>query len=457
MPRAAFARSFLPLAALVLLALAGCTEPVPSDAQAPAGPVPAVPSLAFGAPVLLTTEGPGFEPSLDAAPDGTLYAAAAKTHRPNDGATVSSWLWHSRDGGATWKPLPSPANVHALVLGLEGDTAVDGMGRFYFADTWLADNAIHRWSPGTDGPVWDWSRPVQGTLAAIDDRPWLAAQGDGVVYLMSNNAAGQPARMLLSISTDGGLTWLDTHGFPGAQFCLPAASPADDHTVLVACMMGSGPGITMQVHRSTDRGATWAHEWTTVMRDGAGYLPPGAAFDPAGNAYVVWHDDRVDWSGLQDVTWAGDKPGHVGVARSLQGGAWEAFDVTPFEGRFGMSHACAGRAGTFATIFYATRDLTPGDRSEWRAYAVVSSNADQPVPTWAWAPLADEPMAVGPVPPRDLFECAVTPDNAVHAILQRNTDRWGPGQPGDGIQADVLQVTQVAGANLAAVGDAETA
>ncbi|MEA3190394.1 MAG: hypothetical protein QOD77_976 [Thermoplasmata archaeon] len=433
-------------ALLMLLVLAGCTTPTPAEDAQPVPPL-VPPVLAFGAPTLLTTDGPGFEPSIDAAPDGTLYAAAAKTHRPNDGTTLSSWLWHSRDGGATWKPLPSPGNVHALVLGLEGDTAVDGEGRFYFADTYLPDNAIHRWSPGPNGPVWDFSRPVQGTLAAVDDRPWLAAHGDGVVYLMSNNAADAPARMMLSVSTDGGLTWLATHGFPGAEFCLPAASPADDRTVIVACMMGTGAGTPLAIHRSTDRGATWTQEHETTMQNGTGYLPPGAAFDAAGNAYVVWHDDRVDWSGVQDVAWAGNLPGRIGVARSLAGGPWQESDVTPFVGRFGLSHACAGRAGTAATIFYATPDLEPGAASEWRAYALVSADADQPSPTWSLALLAPDAMAVGPIPPRDLFECAVGPDNAVHAVVQQDTKRWGS-QAGDGIEADVLHVRQATGANL---------
>lgn len=410
---------------------------------------------AFLPPVLLTTEGPGFEPSIDVAPDGTVYAAAAKTGRPNAGARLASWLWYSTDGGATFQDLPSPANAHRLMFGFEGDTAVDAKGRFYFMDTYLPDNAVHRWSPGADGvPAWDWSRPFQGTTSLLDDRPWVSAHGDGVVYLLSNNGGAFPApggllrgdatsaRIHLVASTDGGVTWSLGHAFPDSRFCQVAASPADDATVYVVCDEGEGAGAPVRVWRSEDRGATWTGAYLSRHGIGTAYLTPAVAVDGAGTPYAAWLDDRVDWSGVQDADWNGDTPGRVVVARPLAvaeaGAAWSEVDVTPFEGRFGMLHACAGSGGALALTFYATRSRTVDETTEWRAYALVSRDANAPSPTWTLSPLLDDVVAKGKYPPRDLFECAVGPDDAVHAVVQKNRDE--PRQPGDGIRADVLYV-----------------
>ena len=447
-------RALVPIL-LAALALAGCMQSAAPAALAPGADLPEAPRL-VSEPVVLTVEGPGFEPSIDVAPDGTVYAAAAKTARPNEGTRLASWLWHSTDGGATFRDLPSPAGVHRLMFGFEGDTAVDARGRFYFSDTWLPDNAIHRWSPGSGRPAWDFSRPVQGTTAALDDRPWLSAHGDGVVYLLSNNGPAVPSaggllrgdagasRIHVFVSQDGGLTWSLGHGFPASRFCQVAASPADDATAYVVCDEAEGKGAPVRVWRSGDRGATWTDAFVAEHAIGTGFLSPTVAVDAAGRPYAAWQDERVDWSGLQDTDWAGEAPGRLHVARPLgAAGAWETLDVTPFPGRFGMLHACAGSAGRLALTFYATFDLAVTDETEWRAYALLTQHADAAAPSWTLTPLLDEPASVGRWPPFDLFQCAVGPDDAVHAVVQRN--RQGePYEPGDGIRADVLHVRTAA-------------
>ena len=441
---------------LTLLLLAGCMRPEAPGALAPASAAEMLPVSLFSAPVVLTVEGGGFEPSIDVGSDGTIYAAAAKTARPNEGARLASWLWYSKDGGATFQDLPSPGDAHRLMFGFEGDTAVDAKGRFYFSDTWLPDNAIHRWSPGSDGPSWDFSRPVQGTTAALDDRPWLSAHGDGVVYLLSNNGPAvpsvgdllggeaAPARIHVFVSADGGLTWSLGHAFPKSRFCQVAASPADDTTVYVVCDEAEGEGAPVRVWRSGDRGATWTDPFLAEHAIGTGYLAPAVAVDAAGRPYAAWQDERVDWSGVQDAAWNGDTPGRLLLARPLGAGeAWETLDVTPFPARFGMLHACAGSAGRVALTFYATRDLTVTDETEWRAFGLLATDADAARPAWTLAPLVEEPAAVGRFPPRDLFQCAVGPDDSVHAVVQK--DRVGEAyQPGDGIRADVLYVRAAA-------------
>lgn len=445
-------RALLSLLLVPVLLAAGCAAPgARLDADDSSRARLARPGPAFLAPVVLTSEGGGFEPSIDVAPEGTVYAAAAKSSRPNDGARLASWTWYSKDGGATFQDLPSPAGAHRLLFGFEGDTAVDAKGRFYFADTYLPDNVLHRWSPGADGPTWDWSRPLQGTTAPLDDRPFLSAHGDGVVYLLSNNGPAVPslggllggdatsARIHLFASTNGGLTWSLGHAFPDSRFCQIAASPADDQTAYVACDEAEGEGAPMRVWKSEDRGATWADAFLAEHAIGTGYLAPNVAVDAAGTPYAVWQDERVDWIGLQDNAWSGDEPGRLHVARPGPSGAWTTLDVTPFEGRYGVLHACAGPPGRLALTFYATPTPTVDDATEWRAYALLTDDAHAHRPTWRLSQMVDEPMSIGPHPPRDIAQCAVGPDGAVHAVVQRDVqdpDR----RPGDGIHADVLYV-----------------
>lgn len=420
---------------LAALALAGC-------AATPGAVLPQAADglglAAFTAPVLVSAEGNGFEPSLVVAPDGTVVAAAAKSSRLTQGRPAD-WVWYSPDNGATWSDMPSPGNVHRAMPGLEGDLAVDAKGRVYYIDTYLPDNSIHRWSPG---PTWDWSRPLQGTLPVVDDRPFAAAHGDGHVYLLSNTA--QPGqRIQVMRSVDGGLTWALPRAFPDSHFCQVAASPADDATVLVACAHGQGEGAKLLAHLSTDAGATWgAPEEVATFGIGTGYLAPVPAFDAAGTPYVAWADERVDWSGVQDATWEGEAPGRVHLAQRGASG-WTTVDATPFDGRFGMLAASAGRAGTVGLSFYATRNATVDDATEWHAYALVTKDAGA---TWDLALLDPAPMSVGAYPPRDMHDNAFAPDNALHVILQRNVD--DARAPGDGIQAEVLHVRQTAGGNL---------
>lgn len=423
----------LPLLVLAALALAGCSAPTD---LAPAGTLA---PLAFTSAVVLTTEGKGFEPSIVVAPDGMVVAAAAKSSRATQGRPAD-WVWYSKDGGATWSDMPSPGNVHRAMPGLEGDLAVDAKGRVYYMDTYLPDNSIHRWSPG---PTWDWSRPIQGTLPPVDDRPFAAAHGDGHVYLLSNTAQSGE-RIQLFRSTDGGVTWSLPHPFAASVFCQVAASPADDKTVLVACANGQGEGTKLVAHLSTDAGATWATEEVATFDIGTGYLAPVPAIDAAGNLHVAWADERVDWSGLQDANWNGDAPGKLHLATRTGDNAWSVTDATPFPGRFGMLAASAGRAGTVGLSFYATRNTTVDDKTEWYAYALVTPDGGA---TWSLAQLDLAPMSVGSYPPRDMHDNAFGPDNALHVILQRDRPDLKR-QPGDGIVADVLHVAEMVGPNL---------
>ena len=443
------------LAIVLLACLAGCLSPL-SNVDTPTLD-PSLTALAFAAPVKLTVKGEGFEPSIAVAPDGTLVATAAKTERPAEGEYLASWIWFSKDGGKSWQDLPLPKDPQATYWGGEGDIAVDAVGRTYLSDIYVADAALTRWSPG---PVWDWTKAVMATTAPIDDRPWIEAHGDGVVYLLINTgpafptpsdlAEGRPtmSSKWLYRSEDAGETWTLGQGLWGS-FCMPAASPVDDRTLLVVCHGGEGSSSKLQVLWSTDRGRTLPVEYSPTFELGTSYLAPGAAIDAAGTGYAAWLDDLAISVGFQETEWQGDQPGHVKYAMRGADVSWTMHDVTPFPARFAEIHACAGRAGTLGLSFYATTDPVVTAQSQWFAYVMVSDDADAAEPSWNVTRLAEEPAGTGTEPPGDFFECVVAPDNRVHVIFQLDKphDIVRDGEA-SGIAADVITASQVSGANL---------
>ncbi|HEX2066772.1 MAG TPA: sialidase family protein [Candidatus Thermoplasmatota archaeon] len=453
-------------ALLAALLAAGClSPPAAPDAPLPHSGPRLSPAVAFAPPVQLTGDLGGFEPSIRAGPEGLLYVAAAKTTRPNAGTRLADWAWWSGDGGGTWRPLPmGPGEAGTLLPGLEGDLAVDARGRAYYADTYAGDLALHRWSVRGGVPSWDFSLPLLPTVDALDDRPYLAAHGDGIVHLLVNQGYDTPAprnflhdpassslsgaHAWLFTSRDGGLTWSLGWGFPGETWCAPAAARHDDRTVTVACARNAGAGASVTVYRSRDAGSSFASAWTTNHTNGPGFLNPWPAVDEAGWTYAAWLDDRVEPASLLDPAWAGSAPGKVLLARSPDGAAWERLDLTPFTGRFGMLHAAAGPAGVVAVTFHATTDLAPNATTQWHGYALLTPDARAAEPEWHLALLDPRPTGTGPVPPRDFFQNAVGPDGRVHVALQHDRPQTSAEVLASGARADVLHVAQAAGPNL---------
>lgn len=449
------------LAALLLLVplLSGCIGTDPGeDAVVDPARADGV-SIRLTEPVELTGEEGGFEPSIAVGPNGTVYVTAAPTSRPAAGDQLSSWLWYAEDDGAGFDEVPSPANVHEAFPGFEGDVAVDAEGRLYFVDINLGDTIFHRWAPG---PSWESSRPL-ATSIPVDDRPWLAAHGDGVVYLLLNDGEPLPApeNLLegdatpgdkwLFVSEDAGRTWtLGRQISQGEDWCQIDASPDDDRTLLLVCQPGFSAEGEATVRLSTDRGAAVEDVHSLDLTHGPGFLVPGAAIDPGGSLYGAYVDERVEASQTQAWTWAGEEPGRLRYTVSTDGGqTFSDHDVTPFEARFSTLDASAGRSGTLALTFYATQDLAPDEETEWYPYLMVSANATAEDPSWTTVRLLDEPSGTGPTPPFDFFQNAIGPDNAVHVVLQRNIPH-DPVRDGvvSGIPADVLYVRQTSGPNL---------
>lgn len=399
-------------------------------------------NVRFSDPVRLNPPGKyGYEPSVDVDPHGTIYSTAHKASVTNEGTRLSSWFWYSTDGGDTWHDMPSNAQVDNKQYAFEGDIAVDDEGRVYYVDTYAAENHLNRWLTEPGGPVWDFSKPAQGTTG-IDDRPWLQAHGDGIVYYLGNNGIDLPApetpdrsgRIWFYRSTDGGLSWSLGRTWTDTDYLSLAASKADDSVYIAGPLdddfedrdQDDGEEIPFGVVTGRNHGTDFVVDREVAFYE-KGPADPFSAWsvtDRAGHAYHVTVDDDP-----YDKT-----SGNVLFVRG-ETGSWDVLDVTPFGGTFTKPWIGAGREGLVAIVFYATKTidtgrplglvqdvLTDNPPSDWFPYALVTTNARSNRPKWTLRRLTTDPVATDGGEPEDFFEVAVGPMDRIHVTFGREIE-----------------------------------
>jgi len=203
-----------------------------------------------------------------------------------------------------------------------------------------------------------------------DDRQWIEADGDSVVYQMYR--APIPATGLwVQKSTDHGVTW-GAPSLASPTGSTPGYIDVDhqSHAIYVATHSGSAAFVS----RSGDGGTTWT---TTTVDNSTNH---GNLFDPVkvgddGTVYVTWSDgtsiylasstDHAQhWSAPVKVN---DAASHVALFPWLE----------------------AGSAGRVALVWFGTNDNTNDDAADWRVYSAITLNATAPNPTFHYAQVSD--------------------------------------------------------------------
>jgi len=201
----------------------------------------------------------GYEPSLAVDSQGNMFYTAHKDLLWQESWDyLASWWFISTDNGQTWRNPEDLAwnapgvGAKYVWAGDEGDIAVDARDRIYFVDTTLADNNFHVFLGG--GDTYEYSKEQGSTL--LDDRPWLTAQGDGVLHYLGNNGVSvNGARVWYYRSEDGGLTWTSGEPMVGGWATIDAERFGEH--VYVAQVYSDGGEQNIISYNSADGGHTW--------------------------------------------------------------------------------------------------------------------------------------------------------------------------------------------------------
>src|SRR5438874_6278047 len=159
-----------------------------------AAPKPKPAALTFGHPIISGIGGVGFEQGLRVDPSNPnrLYTSV-----PGSLSSDTSWIWHSLDGGKTFKwvvdAIPLEGKVTTCSGGGDTETGVDSAGHLYFADLTLANFSTSR----SDDQGATFTCSDTGVPDAVVDRQWYAFDGDptngGSIYLTNDEVAQAPA------------------------------------------------------------------------------------------------------------------------------------------------------------------------------------------------------------------------------------------------------------------------
>ncbi|MCA1834139.1 MAG: hypothetical protein ABR548_15370 [Actinomycetota bacterium] len=426
------------LAALLLPALI-----VPISAHATRVP------LRFGPPTMISSEtSEAWEPSLltDAfgnifitARRGTTDLALAVDERSPTLSRSASWLWMSNDDGKTFTDVPGyPLDVQNHEWGYEGDLALDDAGHLYFVDQTYADSTMTRWTVSGLGSIaMDFHRPFLPTAQPVDDRPFLAAHGDGHAFYAVNSGdaalnpfgreggdAYGPGRFSVYHSTDGGTTF-DTigHSLRGSGACRPAADHrAGAPYAYLACT--NDGGVEGPLDAPHGRGTLWAFasrdDGATYERfrigdynaDAETYDWPLITVGPDGDVWVL-HVDANRTQTLDDGT-VEILSNTLNLFHSTDHGrTWSKHDITPESGRYRWGTLIMSTAGDLAlAIQHRTAETSP-----WRAYAALFAPDEKPLV----APIDSTPVsaATNPQPPSELIGLGFAHNGALVASWTR--------------------------------------
>jgi len=418
--------------ASVALTSAAMLAGVRASSAHAAGPAPV-----FGQPTPSGIVGDGFEQDLRL--DNTTNHEVIYSSAPV-GLGSSSTIWHSTDGGQTFKYIPSQIPPYgkpfACVGGGDAELNVDSAGHLYFDDLYLANFAVGR---SDNGGTSFSATNCSGIPDTPVDRQWYTSLGDPTggaprdgLFLVYDESPGSgllaskcPGNVgnILSIArspANGG-----AGATAGAQFSLPLELSCDegimgnDVSFNYPCTLGANcmGGILPEVFVIHDNSALdnitidrcdvvatsisnpqglAACTGDVVVSSFPGFKTganfPTISVDDQGNLFAVWEEAPVDVSG--NVT--GNTQLYFSTS-STRGASWTLAQPLPTPGldQDVMAWPGSGDPGRIDVAFYGTpAPWAPGDvtgpdsvNGQYSLYVVQTLNNGA---TWSAPILASE-------------------------------------------------------------------
>jgi hypothetical protein len=315
------------------------------------------------------------EPTMEVDSRGHIYVSAVCC------LTVPPPVYVSRDGGATFQELATPTGVRET-FGIEGDFAVDDVGRVYFADIeFAATFQVTVWD--ADGT---YVRHTKWPAPPLVDRDWIRAEGDGIVYYVYNTGSATNVYK----STDAAATWTPTALFQAPFGLGNAVSGLADGELWI--LGGNGDGGRL-AEVTTDGGTTWRQEQTTI----AGGSFPVGGFDEGGRLYG-----------------AGTSNDTVLVSVRAPDGNWGPRASVSGVGHHRMPWLGAGADRGAVVAWYGTNETETDGGTEWFLHVALTLDAGatwatriaDPTPVFTGESLQDQLL--------DFFQVEVGPDGTIH-------------------------------------------
>jgi hypothetical protein len=347
---------------------------------------------------------------------GNTIVYTSQVGRVSGGGAANIGFATSTDGGQTWKKGGLPGTtVNATPPGpwarisdpavaydpehnvwMIGSLGIDGSG------TGLALLT----SRSTDGGL-TWQNPITTSLSSgtFYDKNWIACDtwassphyGNCYVEWDDNSLGNQ---VLMSTSTDGGLTWSPKTAPPGTPSGLGGQPIVQPNGTVVVPYTANYSAI--YAFRSLDGGLTWTTSTFVASQsqanvDGGLRDPPlpSAEVDSAGRVYVAWHDcafrspctrnDIVYSSSTNGTTWTAKTRVPIDLVTSASSQFLPGIGVDPVgpPGRIGIVYyyypatPCTAAtcqltvgfisSGDSGATWHAPQTLSPGMNVSWVA------------------------------------------------------------------------------------------
>jgi hypothetical protein len=338
------------------------------------------------------------EPSIEVDGAGTIYVSAVCC------VTVPPPVYVSRDGGITFNDLTTPGGIREDGQGVEGDFAIDGLGRVYFSDIDVAASfQVTVWE--ADGTF---IRHVRWPAPPLVDRDWIRAEGDGIAYYVYNT--GGDTNVYKTI--DAGETWSPAP-LHSTGFGLGNAAIWPGHAL---CIAGGNDNGLERVDCSLNQGTTWKAETTATPGGGSFPVP---TFDEVGNLYVVTNGDGITYSSRTNLE-NGDAD-------------WMRGPSLNFTGTHRMPWAAGGGDGDLVVAWYGSNDTEIGPDSEWFLWTAIVEGANTMQPTVRTMIADPTPVFIGNLG-RDLLDFLQVdfgPDGAIHVAYSQQIGPYAEGLDGD--------------------------